>query len=269
MRIQKISRGGNRLNKAKRLFLGVGKNAPTWQSAEIWAGQELNPSSMLSADRNASNSNKLRTYRTYKSVFKTEPCILLNMSREQRRILAKFRACNHPLAIESARYAKPKIPFNLCLCVYCDSSRVEDETHFLIDCNFYSDLRHELFEKEYRQHILLSKRHGLKRRNDQQYDKESSKKEITKSSSGCDGRISRSGGNGSDGGSSSGGSSGGGSRSNSRDHGSSGGGSGNDGSSRSYNGGDSSTSVCGGDSGSGGVSGSSSSGGGGGGGSSS
>ena len=30
------------------------------------------------------------------------------------------------------------------LCKYCDINAVEDETHFLIDCEFYSDLRYDL-----------------------------------------------------------------------------------------------------------------------------
>ena len=34
----------------------------------------------------------------------------MNMSRDHRRILAKFRSCNIPLAVETGRYTKPKTP---------------------------------------------------------------------------------------------------------------------------------------------------------------
>ena len=69
------------------------------------------------------------------------------MSRDQRRILSKFRSCNLPLAIETGRYTRPKTPVNDRVCQFCDMDVVEDETHFLIDCNFYSDLRYDLFRK--------------------------------------------------------------------------------------------------------------------------
>lgn len=66
------------------------------------------------------------------------------MSRGHRRVLAKFRSCNLPLAIETGRYTRPKTPVLERFCKYCDQNAVEDETHFLIDCEFYSDLRYDL-----------------------------------------------------------------------------------------------------------------------------
>ena len=71
--------------------------------------------------------------------FKTEYYVMLNMSRDQRQILAKFRACNLPLAIETRRYTGPKTPVNDRLCNLC--------THVLVECSFYSDLRDDVFRK--------------------------------------------------------------------------------------------------------------------------
>ena len=68
------------------------------------------------------------------------------MSRGHRRVLAKFRSCNLPLAIETGRYTRPKTPVHERVCKYCNSNSVEDETHFLVDCDFYSDLRYNLFQ---------------------------------------------------------------------------------------------------------------------------
>lgn len=100
----------------------------------------------LMHDGNNENGNKLRTYRTYKDSLDAEPYVKLNMRRDQRRILAKFRGCNLPLSIETGRYTKPKTPLNERLCRYCDKSVIENEIHFLIDCELYSDIRYELFQ---------------------------------------------------------------------------------------------------------------------------
>ena len=42
----------------------------------------------LMSNGSEQNGNKLRTYRTYKTQFETEHYVKLNMSRDQRRILA-------------------------------------------------------------------------------------------------------------------------------------------------------------------------------------
>ena len=59
------------------------------------------------------------------------------MDRGHRRVLAKFRSCNLPLAIETGRYNRPKTP----VIERCHMDAIEDETHFLIDCEFYSDIK--------------------------------------------------------------------------------------------------------------------------------
>ena len=100
----------------------------------------------LMSNGNAANGNKLRTYRQYKNVCKTEYYVKCNMSRGHRRVLAKFRSCNLPLAIETGRYTRPQTPVFERLCKYCCTDLVEDETHFLGDCEFYSNLRYNLFQ---------------------------------------------------------------------------------------------------------------------------
>ena len=68
------------------------------------------------------------------------------MRRDHRRILARFRSCNLPLAIATGRFTKPKTPLNQRLCRFCKTSAIEDETHFLIACDLYSDIRYGLFK---------------------------------------------------------------------------------------------------------------------------
>lgn len=98
----------------------------------------------MSHGRYTNNGNTLRTYRIYKNELKTEHYVLLNMCKDQRRVLSKFRACNPSLAIETSRYTKPKTRINEHLCRHCENLSVEDEIHFLIECNLYSGITYDL-----------------------------------------------------------------------------------------------------------------------------
>ena len=42
---------------------------------------------------------------------------------------------------------KPKVPLLDRTCKLCSNNCIEDEMHFLMSCDFYSDLRRPLFEK--------------------------------------------------------------------------------------------------------------------------
>lgn len=81
------------------------------------------------------NGNKLRIYRQYKNVLKIEYYVKCNMSKGHKRIPAKFRSCNLLLATETGRYTKPETPI-FGLLKYCDKDAIEDETHFLFECEF-------------------------------------------------------------------------------------------------------------------------------------
>ena len=102
-------------------------------------------SQLLSDGDGIDNGSKLQTYKKYKNSLTTKPYVTMNMRRDHRRILAKFRSCNIPLAVETGRYTKPKTPLAVRLCKFCDSAVVEDEIHFLIDCEFYSDIKYNYF----------------------------------------------------------------------------------------------------------------------------
>ena len=100
-------------------------------------------------DRNEPNGNKLRTFRMYKNNLETDFYVKNVFNRQHRRILSNFRSGCLPLAIETGRYTKPKVPLNQRTCTYCKNNCIEDEMHFLLSCNFYSDLRFLLSEKAY------------------------------------------------------------------------------------------------------------------------
>ena len=87
-------------------------------------------------------NSKLRTY----SIFKTEIACEEYLSKIQnidvRVALTKLRLSNHPLMIEKGRYQQ--IDKNLRFCPFC-LTKIEDEIHFMMNCNLYDSLRKELF----------------------------------------------------------------------------------------------------------------------------
>ena len=73
----------------------------------------------------------------------SERYVSLNLKRNERSILAQFRCGILPLRIETGRNVGEKA--NERLFKICDSQQIEDETHFLLHCPFYSVLRNTLF----------------------------------------------------------------------------------------------------------------------------
>ena len=64
-------------------------------------------------------------------IFKFKSCNL-PLALEQRCILFKFKSCNLPLALETRQYTSPKTPVYNRVCQFCNTNAIEDETHFLI-----------------------------------------------------------------------------------------------------------------------------------------
>ena len=98
-------------------------------------------------DRNLENGSKLRTYRKFKDNLGTSHYVRTVKFRDQRRVLSNFRCGALPLAIETGRYTKPPTQLHDRLCQFCDANEVESEIHFLIECNFYSDIRESFFDR--------------------------------------------------------------------------------------------------------------------------
>ena len=141
----------------KKTCIRVAKEKLTVIETNIWSNK-------LNSDGTVQNGNKLRTYRTFKNIFKTEGYVKISMNRDQRKVIAKFRSGTLPLAIETGRYARPKTPLNDRICKYCSMHTLEDETHFLLDCPFYDDIRYNLFNVASTMHpqfLTLSKNDKL------------------------------------------------------------------------------------------------------------
>ena len=85
--------------------------------------------------------NKLRTYRLFKTEFKTEQYCKFMLPMNHRSAFAKFRCGVAPLKLETGRYEG--ISETDRLCPFCRDS-IEDECHVLFKCTTYQDIREEL-----------------------------------------------------------------------------------------------------------------------------
>ena len=55
--------------------------------------------------------------------------------------IAKIRTNSHKLHSETGHWSIPKMPLDERVCHLCDTKKVEDEKHFLLDCPSYTHTR--------------------------------------------------------------------------------------------------------------------------------
>ncbi len=91
------------------------------------------------------NVSKLCTYIKFKSCYCKDPYVCTVYNHGHRSILAKFRSGILLLSIETGHFQN--IPMEFRLCSMSNDNAIEDETHFIFDCNQYNDLREYLYEK--------------------------------------------------------------------------------------------------------------------------
>jgi hypothetical protein len=60
--------------------------------------------------------------------------------------IAKIRTNSHELHSETGHWSIPKTPWDERVCHLCDTKRVEDEKHFLLECPTYTQIRSQ-FQK--------------------------------------------------------------------------------------------------------------------------
>ena len=83
------------------------------------------------------DSNKLRTYCTFKNPnFRREKYLDLSIPIYKRKNFSKLRISAHDLQIEKGRYNKT--PLERRLCNFCTHAVVEDEVHFMLECELYA-----------------------------------------------------------------------------------------------------------------------------------
>ena len=90
----------------------------------------------------AAGGNKLRTYRTFKKHYCTEPYVEVITAKRYRSAYAKFRCGVAPIKIETCRYGLNRVPVDQRVCETCNV--VEDEFHVIMLCSVFDDIRLQL-----------------------------------------------------------------------------------------------------------------------------
>jgi hypothetical protein len=87
---------------------------------------------------------KLRSYKMIKPNLNLEPYLLTELNKSGRFVMTNLRTGTNNLKIETGRWIKQKEEDRKCMT--CMSGEVEDERHFMIDCEMYSDLRDKMYQ---------------------------------------------------------------------------------------------------------------------------
>ena len=88
---------------------------------------------------------KLRTYKLFKTEFKLEDYVHMDLSLSQRSVLAQIRCGVLPLRIEMRRFEGKAEAERLCK--FGDTNSVESEIHFIFQCPLYADRRNTHFDE--------------------------------------------------------------------------------------------------------------------------
>ena len=101
------------------------------------------------------NSQRLASYSRIKHSFESESYLDNISERKYKIALSKFRLSSHNLEIETGRYnSKPRSERIYRL---CQMNVVEDEFHFLLTCETYTNLRRNYFKPYYCRWPTLNK----------------------------------------------------------------------------------------------------------------
>ena len=80
---------------------------------------------------------KLRTFVKFKNFSRTPSYLTKPLSFIQRKFIAKIRLGCLEIRIETGRYARPRLTEEARTCQVCQSQEVENEVHFLFNCQAY------------------------------------------------------------------------------------------------------------------------------------
>ena len=85
------------------------------------------------------NKPKLRTFVKFKEFSRTPSYLTKPLSFIQRKFLAKIRLGCLEIRIETGRYARPRLSEEARTCLVCpnQNQEVENEVHFLFNCQTY------------------------------------------------------------------------------------------------------------------------------------
>ena len=92
---------------------------------------------------------KLRTFVKFKDFSNTPSYVTKPLSFIQRKFLAKLRLGCLEIRIETGRYTRPRLPEESRICLACPEPRnqIENEFHFIFECEAYQNERRSWLEK--------------------------------------------------------------------------------------------------------------------------
>ena len=93
------------------------------------------------------NSNKCHLYRYMYSTHTLQLYLDRPVNYIYKPYICKYRISAHILSIETGRYYN--VDKNNRLCTNCDTSSIEDEYHFILECKKYSQIREKYIKKYY------------------------------------------------------------------------------------------------------------------------
>ena len=96
-----------------------------------------------SKNRETLKDGKLSTYLQLKNNFGFEHYLEIMDNVNHRRAISQLRLSCHKLEVEHGRYGN--VPRELRYCKKCKQNQIEDECHFLINCDKHLDARLNLF----------------------------------------------------------------------------------------------------------------------------
>ena len=92
--------------------------------------------------RNVNSMAKLRTYILFKDSACCEDYVNLNLKKHERSMLCQLRLGILPLRVETGRYVGE--PLDTRLCTLCNTNAIENEIHFVLECQHYHTIRNSL-----------------------------------------------------------------------------------------------------------------------------
>ena len=93
---------------------------------------------------------RLIMYRQFKRVFEPEAYLRFDMPMYLRKRVSRFRISNHNLKIELGRHRN--IQQENRVCKICEDEHIhviENEIHFVLDCDSYSQLRRKYIDERF------------------------------------------------------------------------------------------------------------------------
>ena len=92
------------------------------------------------------NSERFSFYRNFKTTVSCEPYLALDVDRHLKCCMAKFRFGVSDIFVHTNRFQSTGPQMSLC--PFCENE-LEDETHFVLSCPAYNDLRKDLISPKY------------------------------------------------------------------------------------------------------------------------